>query len=72
VDLRKLFCCFRAHRVISEEEATYRGDDAEGDGFDSAISSINFDRTRTLSEMCDPKREMSESDRLTTFLNPSS
>jgi hypothetical protein len=41
MDLRGLFDGIRTYRVIAEEEAAYRSDDSEGEGFDAAGSSIN-------------------------------
>jgi hypothetical protein len=46
VNLNELFGCLRTHSVIAEEEATYRGDDAESNCFDAAVGTVDANRTR--------------------------
>jgi hypothetical protein len=56
--IRGVGCCSLTHSVIAEEEATYRGDDTESDGFDAAVGTVDANRTERRSEMCSLERDM--------------
>jgi hypothetical protein len=47
-----MYDCFRTYSIIAEEEATYRGDYTESDGFDAAVGTVDANGTKIRSEMC--------------------